>query len=69
MLDPTNMEIGRRVSFMVTGRIGRCEAIVTTKRDKYGWHILKIDAPAGHPMLGVELKCEDYVPCEYVETV
>lgn len=68
-MDPKNLSPWRRVNIMVTGVIQQHTAIVTDKKDTVGWCIIRVVGPKDSHMMGAELKCEDYIPIEYADTL
>lgn len=66
-LSPFNLVTGRRVKTLVTGLIAQRTALVTGDKDRFGWCVLRVDGPPGDSLLGVDLRCEDYVPIEYLD--
>lgn len=65
-MDPKNLTPGRRLRIMVTGVIRAHLAIVTDRKDTYGWCIVRVVGPDDSAMMGAELQHDDFVPLEYI---
>lgn len=64
-----NLMPGRRVSVIVAGMVRVRTALVTDRKDRFGWCMLRVDGPPGDSLIGVDLRCEDYEPLSYVGSV
>lgn len=67
LLSPLDLVPGRRLQTLVTGLVAPRTALVTAKKDRFGWCIVRVDGPPGDSLIGVDLRCEDYVPMEYLD--
>ena len=66
LLDPTNLTPGWHITIMVTGMMGTYTALVTSAKDRYGWCEVVVEKPIESVLCGVTLRCEDYIPMEYI---
>lgn len=67
VLSPLNLTPKRRLKVLVAGMFKPRTALVTDDKDRFGWCVLRVDGPPGDSLLGVDLRCEDYVPMEYLD--
>lgn len=67
-LSPLKLTPGRRVKVLVAGLVLPRTALVTDRKDRFGWCMLHVDGPPGDMLIGTDLRCEDYVVMEYLDS-